>query len=207
MDTLGQDDEGTVAATAQCLRAGGVVVIPTDTVYGLAALPTQPAAVQTLFAIKERPEAMHLPVLGASLDQVRQLGVELSDAATALAQRWWPGPLTLAFGFAKENSRPDWLAGRDEVAVRIPGHDFLLTLLEATGVLLVTSANLHGAPTAASADLVADSLGPQVALVVDGGTLSDTPSTLVNMRQGEATIERVGTLSERDITDTLAAIR
>jgi len=142
-----------------------------------------------------------------SLDQVRQLGVELTDAATALAQKWWPGPLTLVFGFAEGNGRPDWLGGRDEVAVRIPGHDFLRRLLDATGVLLVTSANLHGAPTAAAVGAVADALGSQVTLIVDGGTLSDTPSTMVNVRHTEASIERVGTLSESDITDTLAAIR
>ena len=76
---------------------------------------------------------MHLPVLAASLDQVRALGVAFTPAARALARPWWPGPLTLAFGFEPGAPRPAWLAGRDEVAVRIPDHDFLRALLARTG--------------------------------------------------------------------------
>ena len=96
---------------------------------------------------KGRPEGMHLPVLAAVVEQVRALGVAFTPAARVLARRWWPGPLTLAFGFDPASERPAWLAGRDEVAVRIPDHDFLRSLLARTGVLVVTSANPHGAPT------------------------------------------------------------
>ena len=78
---------------------------------------------------------------------------------------------TLAFGFDPGLERPDWLAGRDEVAVRIPDHDFLRALLERTGALVVTSANPHGAPTPRTAQDVAAGLGPAVDLVVDGGPL------------------------------------
>ena len=107
--------------------------MPTDTVYGLAARPDDRDAVQAVYRAKGRPDGMHLPVLAASLDQVRALGVELTEAASALAGRWWPGPLTLAFGFGAGALRPGWLAGRDEVAVRIPDHDFLRGLLRGTG--------------------------------------------------------------------------
>ena len=95
-----------------------------------------------------------------------------TPGAEALARRWWPGPLTLAFGFAAELERPAWLDGRVEVAVRIPDHDFLRELLERTGVLAVTSANPHGAPTPRTAQDVAASLGPTVDLAVDGGELT-----------------------------------
>ena len=197
------DDDGARAAV-ETLRRGGVVVVPTDTVYGLAARPEHGDAVQAVYRAKGRPGGMHLPVLAASLEQVRALGVHVTDAASALAARWWPGPLTLAFGFGDGSARPAWLTGRDEVAVRIPDHDFLRDLLQATGVLLVTSANPHGAPTALVADDVASSLDDSVDLVVDGGALTEVPSTLVNVRGEKAVVEREGVISRTEIEDALA---
>ncbi len=136
--------------------------------------------------------------------QVRALGVAFNAAAEVLAERWWPGPLTLAFGFDPGLERPGWLAGREEVAVRIPDHDFLRALLEQTGALLVTSANPHGAPTPRTAHDVAASLGPAVDLVVDGGPLKDVPSTLVNVRGPEAVVEREGAIARAEIERALA---
>jgi L-threonylcarbamoyladenylate synthase len=196
------DDDGARAA-ADMLQRGGVIIVPTDTVYGLAARPEDSDAVEAVYRAKGRPGGMHLPVLAASLEQVRALGVDVTDAAGALAGRWWPGPLTLAFGFHPGSSRPVWLAGRDEVAVRIPDHEFLLGLLRATGVLLVTSANPHGASTALVADDVAASLGDSVDLIVDGGELTEVPSTLVNVRSEQAVVEREGVISRTEIEDAL----
>ena len=194
------------AAAAAVLRAGGVVVVPTDTVYGLAARPTDTDAVGAVYRIKGRPEGMPLPVLAASEEQVRALGVAFSDGARGLAARWWPGPLTLAFAFDPEVPRPSWLAGRDEVAVRVPDHDFLRGLLEATGVLLVTSANPHGVPTARVAGGVAASLGKSVDMIVDGGELTEVPSTLVNVFGGQAVVEREGVISRAEIDAALAGM-
>ena len=146
MKVVRADAEGE-RVTAEWLLQGGVAVVPTDTVYGLAARPAEVDAVRTIYRLKGRPEGMHLPVLAATVDQVRSLGVAFTPAAEALARRWWPGPLTLAFGFDPQRDRPDWLQGRTEVAVRIPAHDFLRAVLGQTGVLVVTSANPHGAPT------------------------------------------------------------
>jgi L-threonylcarbamoyladenylate synthase len=199
------DDAGAQAA-GDALRAGGVVVLPTDTVYGLAARPDDPDAVQMVFEAKGRPEGMHLPVLAASLEQVRALGIELTSAARTLAERWWPGPLTLAFGFAPGGTRPGWLDGRDEVAVRIPDHDFLRGLLATTGVLLVTSANPHGAPTPLEAADVETSLGRTVGVIVDGGELSEVPSTLVNVRSAQPVVEREGAIAKDEIARALAAM-
>jgi len=203
MRVVGADEEGALAAAA-VLGGGGVVVVPTDTVYGLAARPTDADAVQAVFRAKGRPEGMQLPVLAASLEQVRALGVDVTPAALALARWWWPGPLTMAFGFDAGSERPAWLAGRDEVAVRIPDHDFLRSLLARTGVLVVTSANPHGAPTPRTALDVAASLGPSVDLVVDGGRLQDVPSTLVNVRGIEPVVEREGAISRAEVGDALA---
>ncbi len=192
-------------AAAEVLRSGGVVVVPTDTVYGLAARPEDAHAVQAVYRVKDRPQGMPLPVLAASLDQVHALGVDVTDAASALAERWWPGPLTLAFGFGP-GARPGWLDGRDEVAVRIPDHDFVRQLLASTGVLLVTSANPHGTPTPRAAGDVATSLGQAVDLIVDGGELTEVPSTLVNVRAAEAVVEREGAIARAEIERVLAAV-
>ena len=192
-------------AAVEVLRAGGVVVVPTDTVYGLAARPEDTDAVQAIYRVKDRPQSMPLPVLAGSLDQVRALGVDVTAAARALAEHWWPGPLTLAFGFGP-GTRPAWLDGRDEVAVRIPDHDFVRRLLETTGALLVTSANPHGAPTPRAAGDVAASLGEAVGLIVDGGELTEVPSTLVNVRATEAVVEREGAIPRAEIERVLAAV-
>lgn len=188
---------------AEWLCHGGVAVVPTDTVYGLAARPVEPDAVRAVYHLKGRPEHMHLPVLAASVTHVRALGVAFTPAAEVLARRWWPGPLTLAFGFEAGVERPSWLDGRTEVAVRIPDHDFLRGLLEQTGVLVVTSANAHGAPTPRTAHDVAVALGTRVDLVLDGGELQDVPSTLVNVNGPEASVEREGAISRQAVRDAL----
>jgi L-threonylcarbamoyladenylate synthase len=200
------DREGQHAAAA-CLLGGAVAVVPTDTVYGLAARPDEADAVRAVYRLKERPDAMHLPVLASSITQVRALGVKFTPAAEVLARRWWPGPLTLAFGFEPTVDRPSWLNGRAEVAVRIPDHDFLRSLLEETGVLAVTSANAHGEPTARTARDVMTGLGPAVGLVVDGGELHDVPSTLVNVSGPEPSVEREGAIARHAIIDALREAR
>jgi L-threonylcarbamoyladenylate synthase len=196
-------DEHGLRHAAALLCGGGVAVVPTDTVYGLAARPDEPGAVHAIYRMKERPEGMHLPVLAASVDQVRALGVAFTPAAAALARRWWPGPLTMAFGFERQAGRPTWLEGRAEVAVRIPDHDFLRALLQETGVLVVTSANRHGAPTPRTAGEAVLDLASPVDLVVDGGTLQDIPSTLVNVGASEPTVEREGAIARDAIADAL----
>jgi L-threonylcarbamoyladenylate synthase len=195
MQILLVDHPDAVTTASSTLRAGELVIIPTDTVYGLAALPEDAGAAQRIYLAKDRPPEVHLPVLAGSLDQVRQLGVDVSGAAERLAGRWWPGPLTMVFGFSSRTARPPWLAGRQEVAVRIPQHSYLLALLQRTGVLLVTSANRHGSATPSSAAEAAASLATPVSLVIDGGPLDGTPSTLVNLRRGGAIVERQGAIS------------
>jgi L-threonylcarbamoyladenylate synthase len=203
MRTLHVDDDDALGAASKALRAGEVVLVPTDTVYGLAAMPDRPEAVQRIYLAKDRPAHMPLPVLAASLDQVRQLGVEFPDAATILSTRWWPGPLTMAFGLSTGAPRPQWLTGRDEVAVRIPAHAFLLALMQGTGVLMVTSANRHGEPTSPSAGEAGAHVAPYVDLVIDAGTLTVVPSTLVNVRGPNAVVEREGAISGEAIAAAL----
>jgi L-threonylcarbamoyladenylate synthase len=203
------DSEGERVA-AEWLRGGGVAVVPTDTVYGLAARPTDADAVQAVYRMKGRPEGMHLPVLAASLSQVRELGVAFTPGAEALARRWWPGPLTLAFAFGPAPDRPGWLDGRAEVAVRIPDHDFLRAVLAEAGPLLVTSANPHGAPTPLRAEDVAAALAgsvgsvDSVGLIVDGGPLTEVPSTLVRVSGATPVLEREGAIGRAEVEAALA---
>ncbi len=208
MRVVHADDAGADEA-ASALAAGRVVVLPTDTVYGLAARPDCADAVRAVFRAKGRPEGLPLPILAADEPQVRALGVDFTPVATALARRWWPGPLTLAFGFGSEGAPapPGWLLGRDEVAVRVPDHGFLRHLLARTGVLAVTSANPHGAPTLLDAAAVAAALGAAVDLVVDGGRLHDVPSTLVNVRGSEPIVEREGAITAVAVRALLAEVR
>ncbi len=201
---LPTDDPRALDAGAAALDAGEVIVVPTDTVYGVAALPNKPEAVQAIYRAKDRPDGLPLPVLAASLEQVRQLGVELSPSALALAERWWPGPLTMALGFAPGAARPSWLDGRDEVAVRIPDQPYLRALMTATGVLLVTSANRHGEPTTVLAAQAAESLGSTARLVIDGGDLTEVPSTLVNARAEPVVVERVGVISADEVAASVS---
>ena len=206
MRVVRADEAGATEAQA-ALEAGGVVVVPTDTVYGLAARPDRADAVRAVYRAKGRPEGMPLPILAADEVQVRALGVAFTPAAAVLARRWWPGPLTLAFGFDDAAARPTWLAGRDEVAVRVPDHDFLRALLGRTGVLAVTSANRHGTPTPHTAQEVAAGLGTSVAVLVDGGRLRDVPSTLVNVRGPHPVVEREGAIPAAAVASALAEAR
>ncbi|MDA8039511.1 MAG: L-threonylcarbamoyladenylate synthase [Actinomycetota bacterium] len=207
MITVAAGDAEAVAVTAGCLERGGIALVPTDTVYGLAVRPGDPAALERVFRAKARPLERDLPVLAANLEQVESLGVDFNETARRLAGRFWPGALTIAFGFAagpavKRADRPGWLAERLEVAVRLPDLAFLRSLISRTGVLLVTSANTHGEPTPASARGAAAALLEPVDVVVDGGLLSAQPSTLVNVRTDPPAIERLGALS----LDALRAI-
>jgi L-threonylcarbamoyladenylate synthase len=205
---LHADDPAAVEAACAVLARGGLVVVPTDTVYGLAARPTDSEAVRAVYRAKGRPEGMHLPVLASGVEQVRALGVAYGPAAQELARRWWPGPLTMAFSFEAGSRRPEWLTGRDEVAVRIPDHPFLRSLLAETGVLVVTSANPHGQPTPRTAeDVAAGELASFVDVIVDGGPLTEVPSTLVNVSGLTAVVEREGVIAADEIADALAGVR
>jgi L-threonylcarbamoyladenylate synthase len=111
--------------------------------------------------------------------------------------------LTLAFGLPTTSTRPPWLVDRDEVAVRIPAEDFLLALMGEVGVLVVTSANRHGEPTPPTAGEAGAHVAPHVNLVMDAGTLTTVPSTLVNVRGPIAVVEREGSITKEAVAAAL----
>jgi L-threonylcarbamoyladenylate synthase len=188
----------------ECLGNGGVVLLPTDTVYGLAVSPKFDEAIDRLFALKRRPRNVNLPIMVASDEELEPLGFEVSESARRLLRSpLIPGSLTLAMGFSSEY-RPDWLAGREEAAVRIPNDERLLSVLRKTGPLLVTSANAHSAETPDNvADILAQ-LDGAPDLWVDGGTLRTTASTLVNCRVDPPRIERLGVVPESEVLKYLS---
>jgi L-threonylcarbamoyladenylate synthase len=180
------------------------VLIPTDTVYGLAVSPEFDESIDRLFALKRRPRNVNLPIMVASDAELEALGFEVSESARRLLRSpLIPGSLTLALGFSSDY-RPPWLAGRDEAAVRIPNDERLLSVLRKTCPLLVTSANAHSAETPDNvADILAQ-LDGAPDLSIDGGTLRTTASTLVNCRIDPPAIERIGVVPEAEVLKYLS---
>ncbi len=186
----------TVEEIVACLENGGVVLLPTDTVYGLAVSPNFDQSIDRLFALKRRPRNVNLPIMVASDDELERLGFEISASARRLLRSpLIPGSLTLALGF-RSDYRPAWLIGRDEAAIRIPNDNRLLAVLRKTGPLLVTSANAHSADTPDNVRDILAQLDGAPDLAVDGGTLRTTASTLVNCRVDPPIIERFGVVPE-----------
>lgn len=189
---------------ATCLREGGVIVIPTDTVYGLAVKPGDEAAAQRLYDLKSRPPRLNLPIMVASKEDIEKLGVEVNEtAAKLLKSPFMPGALTLIMGF-KNDDRASWLEGRDEVAIRIPNDEQLLAVLRKTGALLVTSANKSGNPTPTIISEILNELNGKPDLAIDGGTVEVIPSTIINCRTNPPKIEREGKIPAAELFDYLA---
>lgn len=180
----------------QTLRAGGVLLAPTDTVLGLIASPDHPDAVQRVFALKGRPQTVSLPILIPHADAAVALGFEVNDLARALfAEFAGRGTVTLVLGFVGEE-RSLWLEGRDEAAMRVPNDEWLVGLMNEAGPLLATSANRHGEPTPSTTDVAAKMLLGTPEWVEPGTERSTAPSTIVNCRTNPAKIERSGAFAE-----------
>ncbi|MDQ4124186.1 MAG: L-threonylcarbamoyladenylate synthase [Actinomycetota bacterium] len=176
------------------IERGAMVVIPTDTVYGIGARPDAAAAI---FDVKRRPREKALPVLGSDVVQLGGIA-ELDDSARALAETYWPGPLTIVVR-RKEQFTAD-LGSNDPttVAIRVPAHPVAQELLQRTGPLAVTSANVSGEPPAATYE-EACALAPEL-VCLDGGTCDGVPSTVLTL-VGEARVLRQGGL---DLTEWLS---
>lgn len=188
-----------VAEIVACLENGGVVLLPTDTVYGLAVSPKFDKSIDRLFALKRRPRNVNLPIMVASDAELEPLGFEIGESARRLLRSpLIPGSLTLALGFHSDY-RPEWLAGRDEAAIRIPNDERLLAVLRDAGPLLVTSANAHSADTPDNVNDILAQLDGAPDLSIDDGLLRTTASTLVNCRVDPPKIERLGVVPESEV--------
>jgi len=198
------DSAPDLARAAALLKAGELVAFPTETVYGLGADASNPAAVAKIFAAKGRPADHPVIVHLASVAHLDRWARDISPAARAVAEKFWPGPLTLIL--KRHPDVPDCVTGgQDTVGLRIPSHPLALDLLrtfggENGGGLAAPSANKFGRISPTEAQHVRDDLGDAVALVLDGGPCQvGIESTILDMSGERTTVLRPGMLSSFDI--------
>lgn len=197
IDTKSDSRDEAIYEAASVLRRGGLVVMPTDTVYGVAASPSIATAVKKIYEVKQRDLDKPLPLLSGDLEDALAFGASLGELEMALANRFWPGPLTLVVR-----------AGEVSEGIRVPDHDVARELLKkAGGVLRVTSANISGRPEALTAEAAFDELGDKVDLILDAGPVpGGTPSSVVRVTGGKVDMLRTGALSKDKIVSVVDAI-
>ena len=196
----------TVDEVAAAIRSGGLALIPTDTVYGLACSPYREEPVRRLSELKGRPLAQPVALLAASVDTLLVCVPELRGRAGVLARALLPGPYTLVL--PNPAHRYPWLTGErlDAIGVRVPevvgpGRQ----LLDAVGALAATSANLHGGPDPRSLDEVPAELLAEAA-ALDGGPLPGVPSTVLDLTGAEPRVLREGAVATQDALARVAAV-
>ena len=200
-----QRDEG-LAAAASAVQDGQLVVLPTDTVYGVGADAFSPEAVRALLEAKGRGRSMPPPVLVGSVRAAMALTESLGAFGQDLIDEFWPGPLTLVF---RASSTLAWDLGdtRGTVAVRMPLHPVALDLLRRTGPMAVSSANAHRQPAATTADEAQAQLGDAIAVYLDGGPCADhVPSTILDLTGTVPRMLRAGALSADDLRKVVPVI-
>ena len=201
---LAAEDPRALECAVALLEDGQVVAIPTDTVYGLAAIAENDDAVSRIFALKDRPPDRPLPIFPVDCGQAGDVA-DLGAGGRALASTFWPGALTIvarrAAGF-----RSAALLGYETVGLRLPADDFVLALLRRVGrPLAVTSANRSGAGSVTTAAEVVDRLAGLVPLVVDGGAGSGADSTIIDITAQPARLLRAGDVPLDAVRAVLAA--
>jgi len=190
---------------AERIRQGSVVGLPTDTFYGLAVDPYNLHAVERVYEIKERGRHKPLSLLIESVEQAEELAHELPDEFQMLAEKFWPGPLTIILRAAPRLPLKV-TANSGNIAVRMPDSAVALAVVRALKCpITATSANLAGALECTTAAGVVEQMGDRVQLVLDGGTTPrDVPSTIINLTEdGRWTMQREGAISLAEIEDLL----
>ena len=198
------DDASGREAAIEVLRAGGIVAMPTDTVYGVGVALEAQDGLPRLFAAKDRPLDRAIVLLVAEIEQAGTVGI-MSPAARVLAARFWPGGLTLVLARAPGARLPAALTGvASTIGVRVPDHDCPRTLARALGPLPVTSANLSGQPDARDASGVLAQLGSRIDLVLDGGPArGGIPSTVIDCSGELSRVLRAGAIDRLDLAAAL----
>jgi L-threonylcarbamoyladenylate synthase len=196
-------NESAIPDCVIALHRGGIVLYPTDTLYGLAADPFSDQAVERLFAIKERDRHAAIPLIAGSLAQAQRAG-ELGAGDLALARAFWPGPLTIVVP-AREAVSRKVLAGGTTVAIRVPAHPIARALAEAFGACITaTSANLHGQPPASRVADVGPAVLERVDVVLDGGaTPGGPPSTIVQLTPEGPRLLRAGAIAWERVLESV----
>ncbi|MCL2632243.1 MAG: L-threonylcarbamoyladenylate synthase [Coriobacteriia bacterium] len=206
-NTLITDKLADLRQIAELLKAGEAVVVPTDTVYGLAIMVHTQSDPEILFTIKQRPPEKSIPWLISSLDDLRYYTDDLPDWAMQLARRYWPGALTLV-GKASAQAPPQFLADDGSLALRMPDHPLVLGLIaELDAPLATTSANISGQPPVARYIDIDMQIAEQVAGILsdpdEASTRDATPSTIISCLGDKPVVLRQGLL---DLIDDLEKI-
>jgi L-threonylcarbamoyladenylate synthase len=205
-DRIVRDDDEGRAAAIEVLRSGGLVALPTDTVYGIAVALDVPGGIERLFAAKRRPPDKAIMLLLADIAQAGEIG-RMTAAASALAAASWPGGLSVVVPQRTDVTLPEELTGGARtIGLRVPDHPAPRALAAGVGPLPTTSANISGLPEARTAVGILEQLGDAVDLVLDGGEAHGGPaSTVVDCSGEEAQILRVGAIPSERIVEILDA--
>jgi L-threonylcarbamoyladenylate synthase len=192
-----------IAEAAEAALAGRLIVMPTDTVYGVGTRPDDPAATARVFEAKGRPRELALPVLVPTTASARRIAV-FDERAEKLAAAFWPGALTIVLERTKTSRRWDLGGNERTIGVRRPHHPLTVALLAATGPLAVTSANSSGSPPATGCEALRDTFGERVSVYLcEPEPLVGAASTVVDLAHGEPRILRTGSVSSGAISSVI----
>lgn len=199
---LPADSTDSVKYAFEVLKKGGLLALPTDTVYGLGALAFDGKAVESIYAAKERSVEKAIPILIAEVMDLNKVASKISITTRKLACRFWPGPLTCVI--PKKATLPEAVSATDTIGVRIPDQATARILLRLTGPMAVTSANISGHPSPITAEEVYAQLHGRIPLILDGGrTPGGIASTVVDCSTNELKIVREGPLSIQELLAVL----
>ena len=185
-----------IKTAIDCLNSGGIIAIPTDTVYGIGADPFNAEAVQKLYTLKGRPEEKPIPLVLGSVNDVEKVAKNIPGFFFHLTDKFWPGGLTIIV--EAKNLLPQITAGGNTVGLRIPNQQLLLDILQAfEGPIAITSANLSGQPATTSPEEFGEVLRSRIDFIVDDGkTPGPVPSTVYDISVSPPVVRRYGVISE-----------
>jgi len=194
----------TIERAVRVVSEGGIIVYPTDTVYGVGTNALDSRAVLKVFEVKKRPLGQPLPVAVGGIQMAETLAVVVSEARR-LMLTFWPGALTLVL--RKKTIVPDvTTGGRLEVALRAPNHQVPLRIMSLSGLpLIATSANTHRKPSCLTAEEAESQLGDKVDLILDGGSATGRPSTVLDLMSTPPRVLRSGSVTRKDIRRVLSS--
>ena len=194
-----------ISRAVEILSGGGVIALPTDTLYGISANALDDDVASKVFRVKGREERSPLPIFVSDSGDLYKYGRDVPDVAVRLAEAFWPGKLTIVVG--KSDQIPDVVSGGlDTVGLRVPDHPAPREIVARLGApITATSANVSGRPALTTAEDVLAELGSRLDLVLDGGNLAPSlPSTVIDLTADPPIILREGALSATDIQDAVS---
>ncbi len=194
------DSKG-ISQVVKIIKKGGIVVFPTDTVYGIGGDPFNKNSVKSIFKIKNREPSKPLPILAHSIDEISKIA-EFDESSKKIAEKFWPGPITIILKLTSDKLKKS-MGLSDKVAVRVPNNQCLLSVLKECKMIVGTSANISGKKEVVSPDeLTKDLTGYDI--ILDGGKIAESAaSTIVENKDGKILIHRQGRISLEEINEIL----